>query len=81
VTSVASGTLDRLRGADFLDIAQLDTEQLRAILDLARDIKAGRWNSTPLAGRSLALIAAPPTATGSGCTARRRRIHPSMAAN
>jgi len=56
VTSVAPGTLDRLRGADFLDIAQLDTAQLRAILDLAADMKAGRWGGTPLAGRSLALI-------------------------
>jgi len=56
VTSVAPGTLDRLRGADFLDIAQLDTEQLRAILDLADDMKAGRRTGTPLRGRSLALI-------------------------
>jgi ornithine carbamoyltransferase len=56
VTSVASGTLDRLRGADFLDIAQLETGQLTGIIDLARDMKAGRWSGTPLAGRSLALI-------------------------
>jgi ornithine carbamoyltransferase len=56
VTSVAPGTLDRLSGADFLDIAQLDPAQLRAILDLADDMKAGRWNGTPLAGRCLALI-------------------------
>jgi len=56
VTSVASGTLDRLRGADFLDIAQLEPEQLRAIIDLADDMKAGRWTGTPLRGRSLALI-------------------------
>jgi ornithine carbamoyltransferase len=56
VTSVAPGVLDRLRGADFLDIAQLDTAQLRAILDLAGDMKAGRWNGKPLAGRCLALI-------------------------
>jgi len=56
VTSVATGILDRLRGADFLDIAQLETEQLRAILDLADDMKAGRWTGTPLGGRTLALI-------------------------
>jgi ornithine carbamoyltransferase len=56
VTSVAPGTLERLRGADFLDIAQLETEQLRAILDLASDMKAGRWTGTPLRGRSLALV-------------------------
>jgi ornithine carbamoyltransferase len=56
VTSVAPGTLDHLRGADFLDIAQLDSPQLRAILDLAADMKAGRWRGMPLAGRCLALI-------------------------
>jgi ornithine carbamoyltransferase len=56
VTSAASGTLDPLRGADFLDIAQLGTEQLSAILDLAAAMKAGRWTGAPLTGRSLALI-------------------------
>lgn len=56
VTSVAPGILDHLRGADFLDIAQLDAEQLRAILDLASDMKGGRWTGTPLGGRSVALI-------------------------
>jgi ornithine carbamoyltransferase len=53
---VAPGTLDRLRGADFLDIAQLDPAQLTAILDLAADMKAGRWRGSPLAGLCLALI-------------------------
>ncbi len=56
MTSVAPGTLDRLRGADFLDIAQLESAELRAILDLAGDVKAGRWTGAPLAGRCLALI-------------------------
>ena len=56
MTSVVSGRLDRLRGADFLDIAQLSDEQLSALLDLADDVKAGRWAGTPLAGRTLALI-------------------------
>ena len=56
MTSVAPGTLARLRGADFLDIAQLETEQLRGILDLAGDMKAGRWSAAPLRGRTLALI-------------------------
>jgi len=53
---VAPGTLDRLRGADFLDIGQLDPAQLTAILDLAADMKAGRWRGSPLTGRCLALI-------------------------
>jgi ornithine carbamoyltransferase len=53
---VATGTLDELRGADFTDIAQLGAGQLEAILELAGQIKAGRWRQTPLAGRSIALI-------------------------
>jgi ornithine carbamoyltransferase len=56
MTSVVAGRLDRLRGADFLDIAQLSGEQLSALLDLADHVKAGRWAGTPLAGRTLALI-------------------------
>jgi len=56
MTSVVAGRLDRLRGADFLDIAQLSGEQLSALLDLADDMKGGRWAGTPLAGRTLALI-------------------------
>jgi len=56
VTSVATRTLERLRGADFLDIAQLDASQLRGILDLAGEIKAGRWSGLPLGGRRLALL-------------------------
>ena len=56
MTSVVAGRLDRLRGADFLDIAQLSDEQLSALLDLADDVKAGRWAGTPLGGRTLALI-------------------------
>jgi ornithine carbamoyltransferase len=53
---VAAGMLDRLRGSDFLDIAQLDAVQLSALIDLASDMKAGRWSGTPLAGRTLAMI-------------------------
>jgi ornithine carbamoyltransferase len=56
VTSLATSTLDRLRGADFLDIAQLDSGQLEAILNLAAEIKAGGWDDRPLVGRTLALI-------------------------
>src|SRR5262245_687965 len=48
--------LDRLRGSDFLDIAQLDAELLTSVIDLACDMKARRWSGTPLAGRALALI-------------------------
>jgi ornithine carbamoyltransferase len=48
--------LDRLRGSDFLDIAQLDAAQLSSVIDLATDMKAGRWSGVPLRGRTLAMI-------------------------
>jgi ornithine carbamoyltransferase len=56
VTLVATSSLEELRGADFIDIAQLDSSQLEGILDLASRIKAGHWRQTPLAGRSIALV-------------------------
>src|SRR5215467_506401 len=56
MTSVVAGRLERLRGADFLDVAQLSAEQLTALVDLAGDMKSGRWAGTPLAGRALALL-------------------------
>jgi ornithine carbamoyltransferase len=45
-----------LTGRDFLDIADLEAEQLRDVLDLAHAIKAGRWAGRPLEGRHLALL-------------------------
>lgn len=51
-----TGTPERLRGADFLDIAQLDLEQLEALLELAAAIKAGRWQGQPLLGKVVALL-------------------------
>lgn len=45
-----------MRGADFLDIAQLDLEQLEALLELAAAIKAGRWQGQPLLGKVVALL-------------------------
>jgi ornithine carbamoyltransferase len=48
--------MERLRGSDFLDIAQLDRMELEGILDLAGRIKAGGWSDTPLLGRTLALL-------------------------
>lgn len=56
VNSVATDAPGGLRGADFVDIAQLDTAQLDALLDLASQIKEGTWRRTPLTGRSIALV-------------------------
>ena len=45
-----------LAGRDFLDIADLSAEELRAILDLAARIKSGSWAQRPLAGRHIAML-------------------------
>jgi ornithine carbamoyltransferase len=45
-----------LRGRDFLDIADLDPAELRSVLALAHDIKAGRWSERPLAGKHVAML-------------------------
>ena len=45
-----------LRGRDFTDIADLSRDELRRILDLAHEIKAGGWSETPLAGRHVAML-------------------------
>jgi len=37
-----------LRGRDFIDVADLEPGDLRRLLDLARDIKGGRWTERPL---------------------------------
>jgi ornithine carbamoyltransferase len=45
-----------LMGRDFLDIADLDADELRHVLDLAHAIKAGRWTGRPLEGRHVAML-------------------------
>jgi len=45
-----------LRGRDFLDVADLGRADLRRILDLAHEIKAGRWEERPLQGRHIAMV-------------------------
>jgi ornithine carbamoyltransferase len=45
-----------LKGRDFLDIADLDPDELRDVLDLAHAIKAGRWSERALEGRHVALL-------------------------
>jgi ornithine carbamoyltransferase len=45
-----------LRGRDFIDVADLDRAQLRAVLDLAHAIKAGRWSERPLQSRHIAML-------------------------
>ena len=48
--------LGSLVGRDFLDVADLDRDELRRVLDLAHDIKFGRWRERPLAGRHVAML-------------------------
>src|ERR1700686_2941085 len=45
-----------LAGRDFLDVADLSAEELRRVLDLAREIKAGRWSQEPLQGKHIAML-------------------------
>lgn len=45
-----------LTGRDFLDVADLDPAELRAVLELAHSIKAGRWAGRPLQGRHIAML-------------------------
>jgi ornithine carbamoyltransferase len=45
-----------LLGRDFLDVADLDSPELRAVLELAHAIKAGRWAERPLEGRHIAML-------------------------
>jgi ornithine carbamoyltransferase len=45
-----------LLGRDFLDVADLEADQLRDLLELAHAIKAGRWAERSLEGRHLALL-------------------------
>src|SRR5712691_9141331 len=45
-----------LQGRDFIDVADLDREALRRLLDGAHDIKAGRWSGRPLEGRHIAML-------------------------
>src|SRR5256885_10423853 len=45
-----------LVGRDFIDVADLKRTDLRRILDLAHEIKAGRWTERPLTGRHIAML-------------------------
>jgi ornithine carbamoyltransferase len=48
--------ISSLRGRDFLDVADLGRDDLRRILDLAHDVKSGRWKERPLEGRHIAML-------------------------
>jgi ornithine carbamoyltransferase len=50
------GSVKTLAGRDFLDIGDLNAQELRRVLDLAHSIKAGRWAQRPLQGRHLAML-------------------------
>src|SRR5437867_11888722 len=45
-----------LRGRDFIDVADLAPSDLRRVLDLASEIKAGRCKDRPLGGRHMAML-------------------------
>jgi ornithine carbamoyltransferase len=43
-------------GRDFIDVSDLDRDDLRRVLDLAHQIKAGSWSRRPLEGRHVAML-------------------------
>jgi ornithine carbamoyltransferase len=45
-----------LGGRDFLDVADLDARELRAVLEVAHRIKSGAWKERPLTGRHIAML-------------------------
>jgi ornithine carbamoyltransferase len=49
-------SVSTLVGRDFLDVADLDATELRGVLDLAHEIKAGRWAERPLERRHIAML-------------------------
>jgi ornithine carbamoyltransferase len=48
--------LQRLKGNDFLKLADFSTEEILALLKLAAEIKAGKGPDKPLAGKTLGMI-------------------------
>ncbi|HVH62362.1 MAG TPA: ornithine carbamoyltransferase [Candidatus Dormibacteraeota bacterium] len=44
------------KARDFLDLADLDRQELRRVLDRAHAIKAGTWKEKPLTGRHIAML-------------------------
>lgn len=44
------------RARDFLDLADLERDELRVVLDRAHEIKAGRWRERPLTGKHIAML-------------------------
>jgi ornithine carbamoyltransferase len=48
--------VNSLQGRDFIDLADLDRAELRRVLDLAHEIKAGRRRERSLEGRHLAML-------------------------
>jgi ornithine carbamoyltransferase len=45
-----------IQGRDFIDVADLQPDELSRILGRAREIKAGRWSERPLEGRHVAML-------------------------
>src|ERR1700681_4900766 len=45
-----------LQGRDFLDIADLNAQELRQVLALGHAMKGGRWSGRPLEGRHIAML-------------------------
>jgi len=49
-------SVQSLKGRDFIDIADLDAEELKHLVELAHAIKAGGWSHKPLRGKHVAML-------------------------
>jgi ornithine carbamoyltransferase len=53
--------LSRLQGSDFLNLADLQPSEVMALLELASQIKQGRWSGKPLNERPVAILLQKPS--------------------
>ena len=56
MTALATRARSGPAGRDFLDVADLTAGEVRGLLALAAEMKAGRWAKQPLTGADIALI-------------------------
>jgi len=54
--SSAVRSAEALRGRDFLHVRDLTRDELESVLELALEIKAGRYDGAPLAGKHVAML-------------------------
>lgn len=56
MSSAVRSAEEALRGRDFLHVRDLNRDELEALLNLALEMKAGRYEAQPLAGKHVAML-------------------------